>query len=95
MSIGTPNTKNLVIVGISVLFLCTACRTPMPGEDLFGEQNWDTFSRARTADAYAVAPQQGGPIAGETTFASSSRRDPQAMHRIWAFLQDYKTYEAG
>jgi hypothetical protein len=65
----------------------------MPGRDLFGEQNWDTFSRAKTADAYAVEPQPGGPIAGETTFASSSRRDPQAMHRIWAFLQDYKTFE--
>jgi len=65
----------------------------MPGEDRFGEGPWDTFSRARTADAYALTPHDDGSIAGGTTFASSARRDPQAMHRIWAFLQDHKTFD--
>src|SRR5687767_994751 len=93
MQFGTKNYKNPVFITLCVFFLCTSCRSPMPGEDRFGEGPWDTFSRARTADAYALTPDDDGSIAGGTTFASSARRDPQVMHRIWAFLQDHKTFD--
>lgn len=65
----------------------------MPGEERFGDELWDTFSRAHSADAYALAPAKGGRIAGGMTFGSSARRDAQVMHRIWSFLQDYETYD--
>ena len=64
----------------------------MPGSNKFGEETWDIFSRAQRADAYVLRPEQGGQVAGSTTFASSGRRDAQALHRIWAFLQDHETY---
>ena len=84
--------KNLVIVWMCVIFLYTSCKTPMPARELFGSEVWDTFSKAARADAYALKPDAAGMIAGPTTFASSARRDAQALHRIWSFMQDHETF---
>lgn len=64
----------------------------MPARELFGSEVWDTFSKAARADAYALKPDSAGMIAGPTTFASSARRDAQALHRIWSFMQDHETF---
>jgi hypothetical protein len=87
--------KNLVIITMSVMFLYTSCKGPTPGSDLFGDENWDVFSRAQRADAYALRPEKGGPVAGSATIDSSGRREPQTLHRIWSYLQDHKTYRVG
>lgn len=85
--------RNLVIVGVCVLFSCTSCRDPMPARNRFGDGVWEVFTHAGRADVYLLEPDPHGTIAGHTTFASAARRDPQVLHRLWSHMQDYRSFE--
>jgi hypothetical protein len=65
----------------------------MPARDLFGEESWEVFCEPQSSDAYALTPSAEGDVAGPTTLASSGRREAMSLHKIWAVLQDFKSFD--